>query len=127
MKRGEVFLDEHHLLFTKKEWELRPDGLALRQTKLLRPLISRETHNAIHRNVPPVPVLGYISLGQVRRFFDPGDTVFQAVDGFCRAIEQSARMPRAHELETDLGNVAIASLRLQLPFLAEELNRKVYL
>lgn len=123
--RGNNFNDEHHILHHRQEWELREDGKKLRDTLALRPVIFRGMHNEIHRDCPPIPLLGYHALAQVRKHFQPTFDTFETIDRLCFAIEKAGWHERSHPIERDLGELAIEAIRLQIPYIQEGIMQRV--
>lgn len=123
MKRKPEGYDAHHILHHRQEWRLRPDGLRLRENPVLIPVIPREVHNAIHANVPSVPLLGFHALRRVAREFEPvpGDTL-TSMENLMDAMEVARRDPRAHPIEKDLAELAIEAVDLQRPYIREGLE-----
>lgn len=109
------FYDEHHIVHNRQEWTLRPEAKVIRETKSLRPIIPRSLHNEIHAQCPPVPLLGYHALLQVRKHFEPTRDTLETVDNLCFAIEEASRHPRFHPLERDLAELTVEAIRLQIP------------
>lgn len=114
-----MYRDGHHILHNKQEWLLRPDARSLRETPTLIPRIERDAHVEIHQNCPPVPLLGYYALQRTLSMFEEGDTTIQSMDNLMKAIEHAANHPKAHIIEKHLAELAIWSIDLQRPFIAE--------
>lgn len=111
--------DRHHILHSKQEWSLRPYARQLRGTPSLIPTLERDAHEALHRNCPPVPLLGQWALqGTVMRFTPSGDT-FKDIDHLLSCIERATRGERFHPLERELAGLAIEAVDLQRPYLRE--------
>lgn len=115
-----VGFDKHHINFNRQEHDLRPESRAIRATPELIPLMDKSIHAELHRNCPPVPVIGHIALFRVLRNFEieQGDT-FQTLDNLCFSIEQSNKTPKAHRIERAMSDLTIDALRLQIPFIRE--------
>lgn len=113
--------DAHHILHSRLDWNLRPQSRALRAYPALIPRITRSGHEELHRNVPPVPLLGYHALMRVKSSFECGPDTLSSMDNLMFAIEEAAEHPRAHPLERDLAYLAIQSIDLQKPYIADSL------
>jgi len=115
-----MFKDRHHILHDRVEWTARPQAKQLRETPQLVPEIPRSLHNEIHANVPSVPILGYHALSRTIKGFYPVrfDTV-ATIDNFSFAVEEAINHPRSYEIERSLGELTIAAVQMQKPFLAE--------
>lgn len=115
-------MDRHHILHNRQEWTLRPDAKKLRNTESLVPLITRETHVAIHRHCPPVPLLGFHALRRTLKYFEPDDDTLGTVDRLMQSIEIAVNDPRTHPIEKQLAQLAVWAIDLQRPFLRDELQ-----
>lgn len=109
--------DKHHLLNPAKEWTLRPDAKRLRESQGLVPLIDRDVHEEIHRNCPPVPLLGFYALQRTLREFQPHPDTLISIDNLMFAMEAAARHPKAHPVERDLAMLATQAVDLQRAYL----------
>lgn len=109
--------DRHHLLNPAREWSLRPEGKKLRESQGLIPLIDRDLHETIHRECPPVPLLGFYALQRTVREFQPHPDTLISIDNLMFAIEASGRHPKAHPIERELSSLAIQALDLQRGYL----------
>lgn len=112
--------DNHHILHSRQEWELRPQARALRENKTLIPNLDRSTHNELHRMCPPVPILGYHALNKVLSEFYPARDTLQSMDNLLFAIELAANMPQAHRIEREMAHLAIQAIELQKPFVRHD-------
>jgi hypothetical protein len=121
------FKDEHHIIHTKLEWESRPEGEGIRNTRALRPIIPRLIHNQIHANIPAVPLLPWQMIMQVSRTFRPCYDTLATIDSLCTAIERSGNLPKAHPIERHIGELAVDAIRLQIPYLKEALSERQYI
>lgn len=111
--------DKHHILFNRQEWTLRPDGERLRETKSLMPLMDRDVHNELHRNVPTVPLLGHVALYRVARDFKPTGDTFESMDRLMSAIEAAGRNPKSHPFEREIGALTVRAIDMQRPYIKE--------
>ena len=112
-----MFRDDHHILHNRQEWELRPNAKRLRQTPSLIARLERPLHDEIHRECPPVPLLGHYALERTVRLFEAGSTTLESMDNLMLAIEQSSQHPKAHDIEKHLAELAVWAIDLQRPFI----------
>lgn len=122
-KTMRVERDNHHMLFSRSDWNSRPEATRLRTFHSLIANIPRGLHEEIHAECPPVPLLGYYALMNTYRAFEPEDTPLAALDSLIFAIDHSSDHPRAHELERQLAHVAAQTLALQRPFIKQTTRR----
>lgn len=115
--------DAHHILWDRASWTLRKEGAYLRDQPTLVPSIDRDVHNELHRNCPPVPLLGYHALRRTMKLWEPGETPLRSLANLTEAIDASTRTPRAHRLERELAYLTIQALDLQAPYISEGLLR----
>ena len=118
-----MFRDAHHSLFNRQEWSMRPEAKKLRETPTLITKMERSDHDLIHRHCPPVPLLGYYALVRTLHTFQEGDNSLESIENLMRAIEKSSTHPKTHEIERRLSDLAVWSLDLQRPFIADVLRR----
>lgn len=111
--------DVHHLLFPRQEWSLRPDAKRLRETQGLTVRIDRSLHDEIHRECPPIPLLGFYALQRTIREFYPARDPVASIDNLAEAIDIATRHPRAHRIEQDLAQLTIQAIMLERPFVAD--------
>lgn len=112
--------DGHHILHHRQEWTLRPEAAALRESPPLIVEIPRSLHNEIHKNVPPVPLLGHYALFRTLRAYNPvqGDSL-ASIDNLLLAIEEAARSPKSHAIEKTLAELAVEAIDLQRPYIKQ--------
>lgn len=113
--------DAHHILHTAREWRLRPEGIALREHPSLIPRISRDSHEALHRACPPVPLLGYHALRRIVSLWTPDIDTMKSMDNLLFAIEEASWDPRSHPLESKLAELVMQGVDVQRPFIREGL------
>ena len=115
--------DLHHLLHTKNHWTATKEAQALR-SMYVYPL-EREIHENLHRDVPPVPLLGYYALSSVLREVNPIKNPSYDLNELTGALERSSRHYKCHPIERELAELAIESIELQKPYLGIENNMAV--
>lgn len=118
-------IDRHHIVHERREWSLRPEANFIRESPGLILPIEREAHNELHRNCPAVPLLGYHALLRTRSLFEEGDDQLQSTEHLMTAIEQASKHPKAHIIEKHLAELAVWSLDLQRPYIADALGRSL--
>ena len=127
MGRGRNYSDVHHIVHHRQEWELRPEGKAIRTAKGLMPRIYRPIHEDIHDNCPSIPLLGFEALRAVLSIYEPHEDTMKSLQRLMSAIEVSGKRPRSYPIERDLGELAIEALSLQIPYLEEALSHQTYI
>lgn len=115
-----MFRDNHHILHDRVSWTSRPEAKALREDRSLIVKLDRSEHNEIHRHTVAVPLLGYRALVRTRREYEAGNTPLESIENLMAAIEVAQKHPRAHPIERELAGLAIWSLDLVRPFVAEK-------
>lgn len=115
--------DCHHLLNTARQWNAEPIGKKLRENGSLIFRIDREVHEELHREVPPVPLLGhYALLGTIQRY-QPSYDPTKDLDALCLAMDKTVRGSRFNPIERELAGLAMEVIQLQKPFIYEGLVR----
>lgn len=114
--------DAHHILHYRREWTLRPPAQKIRENHNLIPRIDRQAHVEIHRECPPVPLLGYHALQRTVKLWEPAGGTIKSLDSLCSAIDASASNSLSHPLERELAYLTIEALELQRPFLVDALK-----
>ena len=112
-----MYRDSHHILNNRVEWTARPEAKKLRESQGLVPKIDRELHDEIHRNCPPVPLLGFYALKRTLREFQPHPDTLISMDNLMFAIEIAGGNPKAHNIEKELASLAVQAIDLQRAFL----------
>lgn len=112
-----MWRDSHHVLWPRQEYTLRPEAKKLRESQGLVPKIDRSLHDEIHRNCPPVPLLGFHALQRTLREFQPHPDTLISMDNLMFAIEISGKHPKAHDIERELAALAVQAIDLQREFL----------
>jgi len=85
------------------------------------PRLDLDPHTALHRAITNVPAPDRYTAGRVLRAYEPGRTVFESMDNLCFAFEQAGQHPKSTQLERSCGELIIASVRAQIPFIEEGL------
>lgn len=114
--------DGHHILHSKRSWSMYAESLQMRENHTLIPKIDRDTHEALHRACPPVPLLGYHALQRTIRLWTPDEDTLKSVDNLMFAIEEASWHPKSHPIESALAELAIQAIDLQKPFIREGLG-----
>jgi hypothetical protein len=109
----------HHLLFPRAEWDLRPEGRKIRQTRSMIPTMRRDDHDYLHSVVPIVPALGHHTLNALPGLWTPQNNTYTDLDSLCVAIDRASAPHRVHQLERDLAGLAIEALLLERNVLKE--------
>ena len=111
----QAFRDRHHILFPRVEWTARDQAKKLRNMHLYD--MDRDIHNELHRNCPPVPILGYYALNNVLSEYHQGSTPLASFDNLITSIEIAAKHRKAHPIERELAYLALEALEMQKPFI----------
>lgn len=112
-------IDRHHILFHKREWELRKESKSIRENQLLIPYLDRDVHEELHRECPPVPNLDYFCLQSMRKHFRQGRDTLGTMDNLMKAIEKGVDNNRFHELQIAMAMLSIEAIELQKPYIKE--------
>lgn len=110
-------IDRHHLLWQRNHWNATPEGKILRSTHGLIPHLDREWHEAIHKELPPVPVLGSFALRRTLMGFEPTNDPIRNIDRLSKAMDRATK--DSHPLERDLAGLAIENLNAQRPYVMD--------
>lgn len=114
--------DGHHVLNYRREWTLRPQAETIRENPWLIAPIDREVHDELHRECPPVPLLGYHALLRVANDFRPrpGDHL-GSMDELIMSIDRAIQHPKTKPIEAELGMLTMRAVELQKPFIRQGL------
>lgn len=115
---------DHHMLFYKEEWQLRPQARQLRELGGLRVDLSQADHAEMHRRVALVPLLGVHALQRVVSDYKPVEALYTNIDRFCSITERALKSPHSHQIEKDLGHLTIQAILMQREFIEEVRGRK---
>lgn len=111
--------DNHHIVFNRQEWTLRPKARAIREHPSLIVNMPRALHNEIHATCPAVPLLGYAALDIVQTNWDPDPNHLKSMDNLLFAIDTVSIHPKAHQIERALAQLAGQAVELQRPYIIE--------
>jgi len=118
MKQG-VDYNSHHILFSRKLWDATPNTHALRHECGLIVPMELGAHAALHREVTIVPVLDHysaqVALNGMRRAH-PHDPL-KAMDSLMFGIEAAGKHRYSNTLDRQLGQLVIATVEAQRPFI----------
>lgn len=112
-----AMIDRHHILHQRNHWNSTPEGKLLRTTHSLIPKIDRDWHEAIHRDLPPVPMLGSYALRRVVTGFEPTGDTLRDIDGLARSMDRATK--NSHKLERELAGLAIENITAQRPYIID--------
>jgi len=123
-KKQRPSFDRHHILFEKALWTTRKETMKLRQETMLIPPLDRDVHEALHRDCPIVPAMGYHAIVRTVGTFRavPGDYL-GTMDNLFQSIEQACNHPAVKSIEYDLGGLVIGAIEMQKPFIRDGLVR----
>jgi hypothetical protein len=117
-------MTDHHMLFYREEWSVRPESRYLRELGGLRVDLSTSDHAEMHRRVGLVPLLGVHALQRVANEYRPEPALYTNIDRFVSLTERALKHPKAHQLEKDLGHLTIQAILMQREFIEEVRGRK---
>ena len=112
----------HHIMHEAASHNSRAESRYLRNQPTLIPRIDRLAHNEIHDVCPAVPLLGSYALQSVVRTFEPGRDTFESVSNLLSSIELASRHPKSHRIETELAQLSIQAIEMQMPFIKDALG-----
>lgn len=110
-------MNQHHLLYPRQPWNSHFATRNLRQKNALIVPIEEEIHEALHREVPVVPLLDHYTALTVRRDFTPYDHYRKSMDNLVKCIDVALRGSRVQPIQRELGQLTIHALELQKPYL----------
>lgn len=108
--------DRHHIVHNRLEWSSRPESSAIRETISLIPRMDRAAHDELHRNCPPIPLLGFHALQRTLSDFHPTHDTFESMDALMKSMEYASHHPKAHPIEKQMALLAIQAVDLQRPY-----------
>jgi len=113
---------EHHVVFTGATQNSQPATAEIRSNKWLRPPLQWIAHRAIHEVVATVPVLDHYTADRTLRLFEPKPNDYiGTVYNLMFAIEEAIQHPKTQIIERGLGELAIAALEIQIPYIKDGL------
>lgn len=114
----------HHVLFEAKLWQAHSVNNELRSKPGLIIPIRHDVHNELHREIKTMPVPSYDQGNSVLGIYrDNPDDHIRSVYNLMRAFEQAIGHPRVRENERMMGQFAVHTLEIQLPYIKEGLLR----
>jgi hypothetical protein len=111
--------NRHHILEEAAEWTSSPNARILRTNPILVPTIDYDIHQEIHKNCPPVALLGRYALEQVLNTFSPTNDTLRSLDRLLACIDRASCHKKAHPLERELAQLSIKCIEEQIPYLKE--------
>lgn len=121
--RGVLTTDRHHVIHTRNDWNIYPEGRHIRESILVT--MEKTDHVDLHHECSPVPSLSYHVLKRTAGLYVPDQTSpLRSMEALMGAIEEAAKHPRAHEIERQRANLAVWAIDLQRPFIADALHRR---
>jgi hypothetical protein len=114
--------EKHHIIFTRETQSSQKATKTLRASRWLIPYIEHDPHKELHRAVATVPVLDHFMAERVLANFSPVRNDYLAtMDELMFCIEDAMQHPRVKVIERGIGELAIAAIDLQKPFIKEGL------
>ena len=114
-------MEPHHVLFERLEWSKRYEAKRLRNNHLLIPPIDGDVHCELHKDCPPVPLLGSMAIMMVSDHFEPGHDHMSSINNLLHAID-SIEHSKLHPVTKQLAQLALFAVELQLPYIREGLH-----
>jgi hypothetical protein len=114
----------HHVLYEKNNWQGPQNRILRSKPGLIIPLYL-DCHSALHKEVENIVTPSY-RMGSfiLANYRDNPDDHLRSVDNLMGAIDLSLHHPRVRPIERQIGELMIASIEAQLPFIREGLPRK---
>lgn len=113
---------QHHILFPQKLWDAQKPTRQLRRTHELIPLIHREPHEALHRNLGIVAVPSFAMAEQIAsKFHEVKDDPLRSTDNLMFAIEDVRNSHRTSSIERQLANLMLLGIDQQRMYIIEGL------
>lgn len=110
----------HHVLFEAKLWQAHDVNKQLRNKPGLIIPIRHDVHDELHKEIACQPVPPYRQGQAVLGIYrDNPDDHIKSVYNLMRAFEIATLHPRVREAERSIGQLAIHTLEMQLPFIRE--------
>lgn len=119
-------VDRHHLLFDRQYYNATDALRTLRNDCGLIARIDRDSHDGIHDLISSVPTPNrYMARAALHRLMPIQDksNPLDMADQYMFAIQESSEHPKANDLDKMLGQLIIASVYHQKPFIEEGLSK----
>lgn len=114
--------EKHHILFTRETQCSQKATKALRVSRWLIPLIEHDPHKDLHRAIATVPVMDHFMAERVLANFSPVRNNYLAtMDDLMFCIEDAMQHPRVNIIERGIGELVIAAIDMQKPYIKEGL------
>jgi len=107
----------HHLLYTGRAWESHFATRTLREMPEHIVCMDEQVEDALHKEVPIIPLLGHHAAMYTRRIYQPHENPLKTLPKLMTAIEASVRVPQAKTIEREQALLTVHALELQLPFI----------
>jgi hypothetical protein len=113
---------EHHLNFTKNQWQSQEPTRAIRHNQWLKPPLQDEAHDYIHRFVGFVALPTHYMAEQILSKFEPEPgNYLKSIDNYLFAIDDTRRSYGISTMERQLGDLMIKGIDLQRGWIKEGL------
>jgi len=112
----------HHVLFEARNWTAHKPNKTLREKPGLIIPLDWDSHEALHREIGTVATPSH-RFGQavLSLYRDNPDNHLRSVDNLLHAVDEASKHPRIRPIEYQLGQLIIASVEAQMPFIREGL------
>lgn len=113
---------EHHILYTDATYSSQEATRKLRNNQWLKPPIDDESHAALHKAIPTVPLLDHITARYVEADFEPiPGNYFKTVDSLLFAMEAAKHHFHANAVQKQLTALTMMAVDLQRVYIEEGL------
>lgn len=109
----------HHILFERQLWQARPETRRLRGMGSLMVRLDDEVHSELHKVVTTIPVPNVYVVRYMLDNYVPTGCVMDNVDHLSSVVEDASKNPHARGLEIEHGQLIVACLQAQKPFIRE--------
>lgn len=111
----------HHFNYDRASHEANPYNKRVRRSMGMIARLSTDVHIELHKNCPPVPVLGHYTASAVASAYVPHHNPLVGQENYLRALSEVQRRPKVHPIEKDLIDLIAEAHLLQRPYIIEGL------
>lgn len=109
----------HHILFERQIWMARPETRRLRGMGSLIVKMEDDAHAQLHQVITTIPAPNVYMARYMLDNFIPRGHILDTVDHLSTVVEDSSKNPHARGLEIEHGQLIVACLQAQKPFIQE--------
>ncbi len=111
------------MLYYRPDWTNRVEARKLREFGGLRVDLFDNEHQALHRRISMVPLLGIHALQKVAFDHQPTDNLYENIDSFLLLTEKAIHHPKADSIERRLGELTMEAVLMQRDFIQDVRGR----